>query len=58
MTKVSMCSQIGMLALPANRNVRFRVSPSPMSAEPRAKSCLRHEEPWKEVSGPISPEHH
>ena len=24
-----------------------------MSAEPRAKSCLRHEEPWKEVSGPI-----
>jgi len=40
--KVSTCSRIGMLALPANRNVRFRVSSSPMSAEAREKSCLQH----------------
>ncbi len=51
--KVSRCSRIGMLSLSTNRNTRFRVSSSLMSAEPGAKSCLRHEEPWEEVSGPI-----
>jgi hypothetical protein len=40
--KVSTCSRIEMLALPANRNVKFRVFSSPMSAEAREKSCLQH----------------